>query len=198
MLSRVCLLFPLRAWSLHCFFLSFLRRKCLQPCQPLGGKSATKGAGVMRAFSWTKVMQLYGHLCSKNVGTELSPQGHWAGKWSLEERAMAGHQGHSLCTVPWALRALFLHLFLSILPSPSKIPDLEQASPPTVPKPSPLKGSSLSPHLPLSATSFSYFSWSLNESIQILPSSFLSCWSLHQCGFQWAGVHKGLLHGGGR
>lgn len=38
MLSRVCLLFPFRAWSLHGFFLSFLWRKCLQLCQPLGGK----------------------------------------------------------------------------------------------------------------------------------------------------------------
>lgn len=66
---------------------------------------------------------------------------------------MSGSQGHSVCTVPWTLRVLFLHMLLSFPLSPSKVSDLDHTSPPTMPKPSSpsLKESSLSPHLPLSA-----------------------------------------------
>ena len=64
---------------------------------------------------------------------------------------MAGDQGHSLCAVPRTLWALFLHVLLSLPLSHSKVSDLDQASPPTVPKPSSLRGSSLSPQLPPSA-----------------------------------------------
>lgn len=87
---------------------------------------------------------------------------------------MAGGQGYSLCTVPWTLSVLFLHLLLSLPPPPSEVSDPHQASPPTVPKPSSLRGSSLSPHLSPSAPTqpfqLSFEQISLNPSPLLPPT----------------------------